>query len=246
MERSPYSINVGNLPMKIHIPKGEGPHPVLFLLHGWTGDEKVMWIFASRLPKNYVMIAPRGLYSSPLGGFGWHEHRKDEWPTLEEFSPAIDKLTKLMSTDEGSQQSFVEALEDVPGGVDAIRQVDFSKVSLVGFSQGAALSYSIALTNSERVDLVAGLAGFMPDQVEELVNKRPLEGKRIFITHGTEDNLVPVEKARQAVKLLQQAGSEVTYCEEKVGHKLSATCFNAMEAFFARHAQTNGSGSLAE
>lgn len=72
MKKSLYTAKYRELVMKIQIPEGEGPHPVLLLLHGWTGDENVMWIFASRLPGNYLMISPRGLYKSPLGGYAWH------------------------------------------------------------------------------------------------------------------------------------------------------------------------------
>jgi phospholipase/carboxylesterase len=56
----------------------------------------------------------------------------------------------------------------------------------------------------------------------------------VFIAHGTTDNLVPVEMARESANLLKQAGANVTYCEEEVGHKLSAPCFRGLEAFFAR------------
>jgi phospholipase/carboxylesterase len=231
MDIKPNLIQHQDLVMKVLTPKGDGPHPVLVLLHGWTGDEDVMWIFASRLPRNYLMIAPRGLYRSPLGGYGWHEHRRQEWPAMEEFLPAVDKLSGLFDQRNGTQPALVNAIGDLLGE----QSVDFSKISLVGFSQGAALSYAFALNHPERVHLLAGLAGFMPEKVEELIEKRPLEAKQVFVTHGTQDDLVPVEKARRTVELLQRAGSEVTYCEAEAGHKLSAPCFRALEAFFSKH-----------
>jgi hypothetical protein len=46
---------------------------------------------------------------------------------------------------------------------------------------------------------------------------------------------VPVEKARWSVELMQRAGSDVTYCEQQAGHKLSVSCFRALESFFASH-----------
>lgn len=235
MDQSPHSIQVRDMVMKIRIPDGEGPYPVLLLLHGWTGDENVMWIFASRLPKNYLMIAPRGLYKSPDGGFGWQENRKDEWPTVAEFTPAVDTLLELVDQKNGSQHELSQALVGIPGAQEAIQRADFSEVSLVGFSQGAALSYSFALTHPERVNLLAGLAGFMPEESEPLVEKKPLAGKHVFITHGTQDDTVPIEKARRSVELMQRAGSDVIYCEEQAGHKLSASCFRALEAFFAQY-----------
>jgi hypothetical protein len=34
------------------------------------------------------------------------------------------------------------------------------------------------------------------------------------------------------VALLEKAGATVTYCEEDVGHKLSAGCFRGLESYF--------------
>jgi phospholipase/carboxylesterase len=69
--------------------------------------------------------------------------------------------------------------------------------------------------------------------VEDLIRERPLVDKSAYATHGIRDELVPVSKARRAVELLEKAGAKVTYCEDDVGHKLSATCFRGMQEFFA-------------
>ncbi len=116
--------------------------------------------------------------------------------------------------------------------------VALSHVSLVGFSQGTALSYTFALMYPERVTSVAGLSGFLPEGAIDLVSSRPLLGKRIFIAHGTRDELVSVERARLAVELLKQAGAQVTYCEDDVGHKLSMSCFHGLQAFFSSMSDT--------
>jgi phospholipase/carboxylesterase len=235
MKKSIFSAKLGDLVLKIQVPEGEGPHPLLFLLHGWTGDEDVMWIFASRLPSKYCMVAPRGLYNSPLGGYAWHEHRSERWPTVDEFRPAVQTLVDLLKADNGLRGAFADGLGESGASEDALARVDVSTASLVGFSQGAALAYSFALLHPERAHLLGGLAGFMPEKVEDLVARQPLDGKKVFITHGTEDDIVPVEKARWSVELMQRAGSDVTYCEQQAGHKLSVSCFRALESFFASH-----------
>ena len=235
MKKILYSAKYRDLVMKIQIPDGEGPHPVLLLLHGWTGDENVMWIIASRLPGNYLMISPRGLYNSPMGGYAWHEHRSKDWPAVDEFRPAVEILVDLVQAKNKLQEALADGGSDNGASKEAIARADFSTVSLVGFSQGAALAYSFALMYPERIQLLGGLAGFMPERVENLVASQPLDGQKVFITHGTEDEIVPVEKARRSVELMERAGSNVTYCEQQAGHKLSAACFRALESFFATH-----------
>jgi len=194
------------------------------MLHGWTGDENVMWIFASRLPAQAWLIAPRGLHAARPGeaeqngaaqdGFSWTPRRGPAWPQVDAFRPAIDRLLAWLKP------------ENFPGA--ALQQVD-----IVGFSQGAALGLALGLLHPPRVRALAALSGFAPQGTERLIENRPLQGKAVFITHGTQDTIVPVGRARTARDLLQQAGADVFYCEDNVGHKLSATCFRSLEVFFA-------------
>lgn len=194
-------------------PIGEPQYPVLLMLHGWTGDENAMWVFESRLPKYHLMIAPRGLFPTPWDGYGWHKHKSSAWPYVEDFKPAIEKLLRLLT-----EKNF-------PDG-------DFTKLSIVGFSQGAALGYTFALLYPERVTALAGLSGFLPKEILPIIRGHPLNSMPVFVTHGTKDQLVPVERARKSVELLEEAGGDVAYCEDDVGHKLSADCFQALEHFF--------------
>jgi len=192
-------------------PDGEGPFPVIVMLHGWTGDENSMWVFTSHLPQKRLLIAPRGLYPAPQGGYAWHAAHNG-WPHLEQFLPAVEALSEWL----------------VPARFPG---ADFSELHLVGFSQGAALAYAFTLSHAERVASLSALSGFMPDGIGGVPSQR-LTGLPVFITHGTKDTLVPVERARQAAEFFDQAGAEVTYCEHDVGHKLSAACFRGLEEFF--------------
>lgn len=191
---------------------GPGPYPVILMLHGWTGDENSMWIFAERLPKNALLIAPRGLYPAARGGFSWVQD-KGRWPQLDDFKPAAQALWE-----------FVTA-ENFPAA-------DLNRLYLAGFSMGAALAFSMTLLYPQRVGAAAALSGFLPDGVAALVEQQPLKRKPVFLAHGSRDDLVPVERARQAVELLRQAGAQVDYCEDDVGHRLSVTCFRSLGMFF--------------
>jgi phospholipase/carboxylesterase len=204
--------------LRYRIPQEQGPHPILLMLHGWTVDEDAMWIYASRLPANWLLISPLGIFDSPAGGYGWHKYNENSWPELDDFKPVVDALHDLLS-----RSCFPS---------DEIQNADLSQFRLVGFSQGAALAYSFAILYPEKVLSIAGLSGFLPENSGKYIRKGSLSGKRIFITHGSRDHLVDVERARESVNALKSAGAEVIYCEEDVGHKLSASCFRSMENFF--------------
>jgi phospholipase/carboxylesterase len=213
MNKEPYTTQIGSWTFRVREPEGEGPHPVFLLVHGWTGDENSMWIFSSRLPANHLLIAPRAPHSEGRGGYSWHFREGDRWPSIDDLRPAVDALIEILSP------------EYFPGG-------EFSAFRTVGFSQGAALIYSLAFFHPSRVVSMAGLSGFLPDGAENLAENKPLNRKPVFVAHGTQDERVPVERGRKAVQILEQAGAHVTYCEDDVGHKLSLTCFRALESFF--------------
>lgn len=203
-------IQKGDWVLRKRMPESDKPNKLLLLLHGWTGDENSMWIFASRLPQDYLIISPRGIYNTPLGGYGWQENAVKGWPKAEDFQDAIDAVLDLISSLELPDARF----------------------DLMGFSQGAALAFVIALQYPQRVGKLAGLSGFLPDGLESQIATTPFREKKVFVAHGRMDEMVPIGKAREVVQALRNAGAEVVYCEEDIGHKLSPGCFRGMGEYF--------------
>jgi phospholipase/carboxylesterase len=207
-------INIGDWIVRQRVPDEGGPFHLILLLHGWTGDENSMWIFASRLPSNYIILSPRGISDAPLGGFGWEGKGGAGWPTADNFQDAIGALFDLVASIQHPELS-----------------TDYFNV--MGFSQGAALAYTILLQYPERINKLAGISGFLPDGLGEEIKDRKLLDKKIFVAHGRRDDMVSIDRARFVVKELKSAGSKVIYCEEDVGHKLSAGCFRAMDDYYS-------------
>ncbi len=207
----------GAFTLRQRLPDGTGPYPLMLLLHGWTGDEDSMLVFAGKLPPAAWLVAPRGLYAATQGGYSWSPPRtRKGWPGLDDFRPAVQALLELLTP------------AHFPGAA-------LDRVDLVGFSQGTALAYAFALIQPQRVRAVAGLSGFLPDGVATFLgSEKPLQGKPVFVSHGAQDDIVPIDMARRSVEFLQQAGAEVTYCEDEAGHKLGADCFSALGSFFAK------------
>jgi phospholipase/carboxylesterase len=61
--------------------------------------------------------------------------------------------------------------------------------------------------------------------------RKPLAGKKVFVAHGTQDQMIPLDRARASIALLEQAGAQVIYCEDEVGHKLSLNCLHDLEKY---------------
>jgi phospholipase/carboxylesterase len=190
---------------------------MLLLIHGFTGDENSMWVFARDLPSHYWIVAPRAPHSADAGGYSWRPTQGGVFgrPSSEQLQPAAEVLIRLV--DEYAPSA----------GIDA------DTFDVMGFSQGAAMSNLLAFLYPRRIRKTGILAGFVPGGLEGLVTHRPLEGKTFFVAHGTKDEMVTIDRARASIALLEQAGAHVTYCEDEVGHKVSVNCLHALREFFA-------------
>jgi len=199
--------------LRQRIPKEDGNYPIILLFHGWTGNEDSMWSFASKLPNNAILISPRAPFPTQLGGFSWSPQHTGKRSEMTDFEYSAQSILELISPD------FYPA-------------ANMNKIGIVGFSQGAALTYNLVLQYPEIFRYFSGLSGFLPDNISHFLVGQRLQNTVGFIAHGFKDGIVPVEKARDAARKLQMAGARIFYCEEDVGHKLSAGCYRALRDFF--------------
>jgi phospholipase/carboxylesterase len=203
----------------LRIRKADHPLPsLLLLIHGFTGDENSMWVFARDLPTHYWVVAPRAPYKAESGGYSWRQDQTSDSgrSRFEELQSSAEVLIRLIDTYQAS------------AGLDLSQPFD-----VIGFSQGAAISSLLAFLYPDRIRKLSLLAGFIPLGMEKLATRQPLEAKSVFVAHGTKDETVPVEEARASIKILEQAGAHVTYCEDEVGHKVSLSCLQALRKFLA-------------
>jgi phospholipase/carboxylesterase len=185
----------------------------MLLLHGWTGDETVMWIFARKVPSNYWLFAPRAPLTADIGGYAWLPHT-GSWPRLVEFETIAGELAA----------AFQRWAKNA-GAPDDVFDV-------MGFSQGAAMAYALGAYLPQQIGRIAALAGFLPEDTRSGQPYPEYSGKEVYIAHGNRDNIVPVKKAEEAVQTLQNAGAAITYCASDVAHKLSVDCLHGLGEFF--------------
>ena len=171
-----------------------------------------MWIFTHNLPANRWIFSPRAPLASAQGGYTWLAPDQG-WPRLSDFQAVSGKL----------MAEFDHWAERTGAPVDSF--------DVMGFSQGAALAYTLAAFYPQRVQRVIALAGFLPAEDALPGRYAALTGKKIYVAHGAKDETVPISMAQEAVRILQTAGAEVVYCESEVGHKLSAPCLRGLTQF---------------
>jgi phospholipase/carboxylesterase len=195
---------------------GQKPARLMLLLHGWTGDENSMWVFARDLPDDYFILAPRGRYQAEDKGYSWREVTSEDWgkPSFESMSVSIEALIQLV--------------DEISLSMD----IHSDQFDVMGFSQGGALANMLAVLRPQRVRRTAVLSGFIPNGADEKFGPHSLDGKPFFVAHGSQDPLISFERARSMVSLLERAGAQVTFCEAEVGHRVSAKCLKGLGKFW--------------
>jgi phospholipase/carboxylesterase len=170
-------------------------------VHGWQGDERVMGIFERTVPSGVAIVSPRAPLEVEAGSYGWFRVEGGEpffWDAL-------------------------AALETFVRGLPLAYPIDPRRVLLMGFSQGAGMSFGLLCQAPDLIMGVAGLAGFLPEPAARQLSPGRLAGKPVFLAHGTLDEKVPVALARSARQALAGAGAVVQYHEYlDVAHKMNA------------------------
>lgn len=198
---------------RVYQPATHGPHPTVVMLHGRGGNEDVMWVFARTVPANWLLIAPRALKPDE-GGYSWHPRLPHVWPPLAEFDEAVECVARLIP------------------GLPALYQADPQRIYLMGFSQGAALSYATAMRHPGLVQGIAGLVGFVPTDTESAVETQALRHLPIFMAVGREDDKIPYERAQNCAATLRAAGAALTYREYETGHRMPAQGLRDLTAWW--------------
>lgn len=173
-----------------------------------------MWVFQSRLPKDWLLVAPRAIMSDPEEGYTWYEHEGD-WPPLASFAPAGAAL-----------DHFIHALPD-------LYDADLDNLYLMGFSQGAGLSIALALQEPIRFQGLVSLVGFAPRADAALLAQKPLLNMPTFMSVGRRDERIPLQIAQHCRETLTAAGAELTYREYDTGHRLNRDGMRDLAAWWA-------------
>jgi phospholipase/carboxylesterase len=166
--------------------------PLLVLLHGVGSNEQDLFSFADKIPSKYHVVSLRAPFVLAESSYGWYEvDFKNGKPHINAEQANASRL-KLIH--------FLETLKS---------EINYNpkQVYLCGFSQGAIMSYSVALS---RPDLVKGFAAMSGRLLEEykvyFATNDNVINLKVLITHGKADPILMVEYAKEANAYLQGLG----------------------------------------
>ncbi|ALU74369.1 alpha/beta hydrolase [Tenacibaculum finnmarkense] len=191
--------------------------PLLILLHGYGSNEDDLFSFAQELPDDLLIVSAQAPYQMGGGAFAWYainfDAVKGKFSDLEQAATSVTKIA-----------SFIDKIKEK-------YNTNPDKTFVLGFSQGAILSYALSLNYPNKVQHVIALSGY----IDENLIKNQQENTKIttdyYISHGTVDQVIPVDWARKAPVFLEENNLKNDYSEYNVGHGVAPQNFYSFKTW---------------
>mgnify|MGYP000861744531 CR=1 FL=1 len=183
---------------------GDGRRHIL-VLHG-LGDSMAGWqpaaaAFACGDHTWCFVNAPEPY--GPYGGYSWFDIAPDMSPDLAGVAHSRHLLDQTIAV------------------LLAERGITSDDLVLLGFSQGCLMVLDQALRGSRRFAAVVGISGWVAglDDFPEAFGPHA-RAQRILMTHGRQDELLPVDLVRDQAQRLKALGLDLAWAEYDKGHHL--------------------------
>ncbi|HUC90775.1 MAG TPA: dienelactone hydrolase family protein [Paenibacillus sp.] len=189
----------------IHLPANLDPdkkYPVVFTLHGKGSNERNMFGLVAPLADDCIIIGIRG--NLPIGaGYQYYDLKSLGNPIRKMFEEAVKQL-----------EAFIHyATEKYP--------IDPGRRYLLGFSQGAILSMTLALTMGDQLKGIVALNGYVPEFVKTEYPLRSVKDVSVFVSHGEYDSIFPVRIGHETAAYFKDQTPRLTFKLYPTDHGVS-------------------------
>jgi phospholipase/carboxylesterase len=202
------AASVTPLEVILHLPddhQSDAAYPLVLALHGFGASASDFdWAAPAFTRRGVILAAAQAPYTfereDRIGRDWFRSHSNDRAivdATVPETVAAVLRTARQLRT-----------------------RFQVSELYLLGFSQGGRLTYLAAPGNHDLIDGMAIFgAGFNPDLMDAEAAARSASHQRVFIGHGTADQ-IELSNATAGRDYLRDAGYRVTFQSFPGGHTL--------------------------
>ena len=189
---------------------GAPPYPCLFLLHGYGSNANDLFSFVDYFDEKLTVISLEAPLTTPFGGKAWYsihfDAEQDKWSDLKEAEKSLYAITQQLDY-------FIKEYDLNP-----------KDIGLMGFSQGAILSWSLLLDYPEQFRRAICMSGYINTQ---LLSKKIYEYQNIlaYASHGTNDQTIPYQWSETSVNKLRLNNPKISFNSYPDGHNVSRENF---------------------
>lgn len=194
--------------------------PVLFMLHGYGSNEEDLFSFVPTLPKDWLVVSYRAPRNTEYQGFSWYDINFNDPEKFADAEQAKETLDALL-------QSIMEITNRYG--------LTENETHLCGFSQGGILSYALALQNPDLFSKIAVMSAYPEEKIiGQIIKSKKLQNLRFFVSHGTDDAVIPLEWGQKGAELLYDLGCYFTFREYMSGHGVNQKNYMDLMEFFEK------------
>lgn len=195
--------------------------PILFMLHGYGSNEEDLFSFVPTLPEDWLVVSFRAPKVSNYGGYAWFDIDFNNSENFVDEQEANDAVTMVLQN--------ILKVSNHYGLIN-------NATHLCGFSQGGMIVYALALQHPELFSKIAILSSYPEEKMLKNItkDKKKLEPLRFFISHGTDDAVVPLDWARKAADILYDLSAYFSFREYMNGHGVNQKNYMDLMEFFKK------------
>ena len=188
-------------------------NPSIILLHGYGSDENDLFSFAEYLPKKYTIISLRAPFETPMGGYCW-------------FSINFNNSNEKWSDHKQAYQSILNLESQIDFFIQKYN-LEPDQIDLLGFSQGAVLSWTLLLDFSIKINRAVCLSGYIDKSLlkEDIYSYRDIIA---YSSHGTYDTVIPFDWAKTSIESLKENNPNVVFNSFQDAHNVSQENFQSI------------------
>ena len=190
------------------------------------GTPRDGFIYVPRAAKSPLLIMLHGATGKASRVIDHYREAADKYGFIILAPDSRDTTWDVVRGEFGPDVDFIDRALD---RVFAQYSIDQHHVAVGGFSDGASYALSLGITNG---DLFTHVLAFSPGfAVPSTRRGMP----RIFIAHGTEDEILPIDRtSRRMVPRLRAAGYTVEYVEFDGPHTVTSDVADRAFRWFTR------------
>ncbi|KFE97336.1 phospholipase [Chryseobacterium formosense] len=194
---------------------------ILFMLHGYGSNEQDLFSFRESLPEDWIIVSFRAPKTTQFEGYSWYD--------IDFNNPE-----KFIDIDQ-AKESLAAVTENIMKIVNNYG-LTTGKTHLCGFSQGGILCYALSLQYPDLFSKVACLSCYPEEKLltDIVKDKKKLQNLRFFVSHGTDDAIIPLEWGRKAADMLYDLSAYFTFREYMSGHGVNQKNYIDLMEFFSK------------
>lgn len=190
---------------------------LLVILHGYGANEYDLFQLSDAfIHKSHVVSlqAPYQLYPESYAWYAIHfDEVNGKWSDIEQAKEIVEQL-----------HVFIQALKE---------QYQVRHIDLLGFSQGAILSYALATKYPQQYSKIMALSGYFNKDLNEISKDNSFGHLKVYASHGAEDPVIPLSWSAEIPAALGKLNIEYEhFVFQDMGHTINQENLNSLVQWY--------------